>query len=98
MTVWVNRLSQLHSHSLLIDILPMSNISLDIEFAGGLELLFSNQRRHRVELPFEVPVDNSTDEGSLTATKNVDLAFLVVYLRDRLLKERPELFVEKDTV
>jgi ubiquitin related modifier 1 len=73
----------------------MSNISLDVEFGGGLELLFSNKRRHRIELPLKVPANNEASSGDL---KHVDLAFLVLYLRDRVLKERPELFVEKGTV
>lgn len=80
------------------------SVSLNIEFGGGLELLFSNQRRHRVELPRRVP-SNATNAHAITneitaevPMKDVDLAFLVLFLRDRVLKERPELFVEKGTV
>ncbi|KAI0827429.1 ubiquitin-like modifier 1 [Trametes gibbosa] len=82
----------------------MSSLSLKIEFGGGLELLFSNQRSHRVTISAHVPT--STSEAGLTAkerdadapTKPADLAYLVFWLRDNLLKERAELFVESGTV
>lgn len=64
----------------------MTTISLNVEFSGGLELLFSNQRKHIVSLP-------STVSGEST-----NLEYLIHYLRDKLLTERPELFVEKGTV
>jgi len=88
----------LHSASSLFP--SMSNISVKIEFGGGLELLFSNQRSHMLEVPSKVPRNNSTDHGNLKSSdlKDTDLTFLVLYLRDRLLKERPELFVENRTV
>ena len=37
-----------------------NRISLKVEFGGGLELLFSNQRSHRVTIPSTVPADNNT--------------------------------------
>jgi len=61
-------------------------ISLNVEFSGGLELLFSNERKHSVKVP-------RVNEGQPT-----DLAYLIHYLRDNLLKERAELFVEDGTV
>ncbi|KAG6831969.1 Ubiquitin- modifier 1 [Tephrocybe sp. NHM501043] len=66
----------------------MATISLKVEFSGGLELLFSNQRIHSINLPV---VEKST---STTPT----LQYLINYLRDNLLKEREELFVENGTV
>ncbi|TFK29519.1 ubiquitin related modifier 1 [Coprinopsis marcescibilis] len=75
------------------------NISLKIEFSGGLELLFSNQRSHKISIPSEVPKDNNTrlspPDGS---TKPADISYLVYYLRDHLLQERGELFEEDGTV
>ncbi len=82
----------------------MSNISVKIEFGGGLELLFSNKRSHLLQVPSKVPKDNTTDVladvGNLNSSdlKDADLTFLVLYLRNRLLKERPELFIENRTV
>ena len=97
-----------------------SLLSLKIEFSGGLELLFSNQRSHRVQIPSIVPIDNSTSPSaavpvsdiskdiptSITTpqsadvgkTKAADIAYLMYYLRDYLLKERVELFMEGGTV
>jgi ubiquitin related modifier 1 len=72
-----------------------STLSIDVEFGGGLELLFSNQRRHCLTIPTTVPVDNSTSEHT---EKSADVTYLIRYLRDNLLKERTELFVEGDIV
>jgi ubiquitin related modifier 1 len=78
----------------------MSTISLKIEFGGGLELLFSNKRSHRLTLPAAVPINNSTDITKATAepTRPIDVTYLIYYLKYHLLKERVELFMEKGTV
>ena len=62
------------------------SISLKVEFGGGMELLFSNQRSHHVTIP-------ATPDG-----KPADLTFLIFWLKDNLLKEREELFIEDKTV
>lgn len=55
---------------------------------GGLELLFSNQRKHQVALP-------STDENGQSA----NLAFLVRYLCQNLMADnRKENFIMDGTV
>lgn len=69
---------------------PMS-ISLRVEFGGGLELLFANIRSHKISIPAVVPNDDAE-------TKAADITYLIHYLRDHLLKERPELFIENETV
>ncbi|KAI0772790.1 ubiquitin-like modifier 1 [Trametes elegans] len=83
----------------------MSTISLKIEFGGGLELLFSNQRSHRISIPALVPASSGSSstqqkgEGDdAQPTKPADLSYLIFWLRDNLLKERAELFVENGTV
>ncbi|KAF8803366.1 ubiquitin related modifier 1 [Phlegmacium glaucopus] len=78
----------------------MPTLSLKIEFGGGLELLFSNKRSHRITLPATVPANNSTNTTSpvTEATKPVDITYLIYYLKDHMLKERVELFMEKGTV
>ena len=70
---------------------PPPTIRLQIEFSGGLELLFSHTRKHTVHLPATVPDPTGT-------TRPADASYLILYLRDNLLKERPELFEEKGTV
>jgi len=76
-------------------------LSLKIEFGGGLELLFSNQRSHNISIPSRVPEDDSASslppEGGV-ATKAADITYLIHHLRVHLLKERPELFMENKTV
>ncbi|KAG5652071.1 Ubiquitin- modifier 1 [Sphagnurus paluster] len=66
----------------------MTTISVKVEFSGGLELLFSNQRSHAVTIPSTDPTDSAP----------TNLQYLITYLRDNLLKERVELFVENETV
>ncbi|KAJ6481728.1 ubiquitin-related modifier 1 [Mycena sanguinolenta] len=72
------------------------SISLKVEFSGGLELLFSNQRSHKLSVPALVP--KSYGEAASGGTKPADITFLIHYLRDNLLKERAELFMENSTV
>lgn len=61
--------------------------SVRVEFCGGLELLFSNRKSHTVEIPM------STVDG-----KPADVNYLIHWLRDNLLEEREELFLENDTL
>ncbi|KAI1792823.1 ubiquitin-like modifier 1 [Ganoderma leucocontextum] len=84
----------------------MSTISLKIEFGGGLELLFSNQRSHRIDLPALVPAPASASaspaspstDNSEPPKQPADVTYLLLWLRDNLLKEREELFIENGTV
>ena len=55
-----------------------------------MELLFSNQKSHKIDLPAKVT------EGD--KEKPVDVQYLIFWLRDNLLKEREELFIENGTV
>lgn len=83
-------------------------VSVKVEFGGGLELLFANQRTHRVALPARLPSPASgtaspsngeqIDVLAAAAGRPADVAYLIHWLRDNLLTERPELFVEGDTV
>ncbi|KAF6751656.1 ubiquitin-related modifier 1 [Ephemerocybe angulata] len=78
-----------------------SSVTIKVEFSGGLELLFSNQRSHTLTLPAAVPTDNATTvpvSSTTEATKPADITYLIHYLRDHLLKERAELFEENGTV
>ena len=57
---------------------------LTLEFAGGAELLFGKQKIHSIDLPEqETPWTIRT---------------LLVWIRDHLLRERPELFIQGDSV
>ncbi|KAI6041614.1 ubiquitin-like modifier 1 [Pisolithus marmoratus] len=72
----------------------MSTITVKIEFGGGLELLFGNKRVHSISLPSF----DSTRGLVEKKEKPLDVQYLMHYLRARLLTERPELFMEDDTV
>ncbi|KAG9193611.1 hypothetical protein G6011_03646 [Alternaria panax] len=69
----------------------MSNdatIPITIEFSGGLEILFANQKKYDLALP-------AKDESGESA----NVAFLVRHLCDKVMKDpRKELFVLDDTV
>ena len=71
----------------------IETIPVKVEFGGGLELLFSNQRSHQVSLPSRVPQTSQQSDS-----KPADVNYLINYLRDNLLKERAELFVENGTM
>jgi ubiquitin related modifier 1 len=77
----------------------MSTLNVKVEFGGGLELLFSNQRSHRVTIPADVPLSSKpADAENSTERKAADITYLMYWLRDNLLKEREELFIENGTV
>jgi ubiquitin related modifier 1 len=65
-------------------------VAVRVEFSGGLELLFGNQTHHRVVIPKLVDVEGSS--------RRANVKYLIQYLRENLLKERAELFVENETV
>ncbi|KAI1738469.1 Urm1-domain-containing protein [Xylaria scruposa] len=63
-------------------------LSIVVEFTGGLEMLFSDQRRHAISMP-------ATGKNGNPAT----IAYLVDYLCENTMKDvRKELFVLDDHV
>ncbi|XP_035391092.1 ubiquitin-related modifier 1 isoform X3 [Electrophorus electricus] len=59
-------------------------IAIHLEFGGGAELLFDGVKDHHVTLPSQ--------------SEPWDMKQLLVWIRGNLLKERPELFVQGDSV
>ncbi|KAG8163428.1 hypothetical protein KVR01_006725 [Diaporthe batatas] len=58
-------------------------VSITVEFSGGLEMLFSDQRQHKLAIP-------AHDKDS----KPVTIAYLIDYLCQHVMKDsRKELFV-----
>jgi len=64
----------------------MTNITFTVEFGGGLELLFSRLKAHTVTM--------TCAEGEMT----IPVADVLVHMRDKMLTERAELFMQDDTV
>ncbi|EMC98440.1 hypothetical protein BAUCODRAFT_32481 [Baudoinia panamericana UAMH 10762] len=65
-----------------------SGLPLTVEFTGGLELLFSNQRKHKLEIP-----------RNDTKGQPANVGFLITWLRHNLIDDpRQEMFVLGDTV
>ncbi|XP_067254330.1 ubiquitin-related modifier 1 isoform X2 [Chanodichthys erythropterus] len=59
-------------------------LGLHLEFGGGAELLFDGVKNHHVTLP------DQSDPW--------DMKQLLAWIRGNMLKERPELFMQGDTV
>ncbi|KAK6195999.1 hypothetical protein SNE40_001310 [Patella caerulea] len=59
-------------------------MEISLEFSGGAELLFDNNKKHDVILP---------DQKEKWNIKN-----LLVWMKDNMLRERPELFLQGETV
>eukprot|EP00297_Palpitomonas_bilix_P015779 CAMPEP_0113905790 /NCGR_PEP_ID=MMETSP0780_2-20120614/24284_1 /TAXON_ID=652834 /ORGANISM="Palpitomonas bilix" /LENGTH=101 /DNA_ID=CAMNT_0000900111 /DNA_START=60 /DNA_END=365 /DNA_ORIENTATION=- /assembly_acc=CAM_ASM_000599 len=59
-----------------------------VDFGGGLELLFGDEKKITVELT----------EAELAAPGGRTLKGLIKVLKDRFVQERPELFVAGDSV
>ncbi|KAH9305318.1 hypothetical protein KI387_009722, partial [Taxus chinensis] len=53
---------------------------------GGLELLFQSVRTHNVDVPVK------------TGEKQLTMEALLFWIRDKLLKERPEMFMKGKSV
>ncbi|XP_038601485.1 ubiquitin-related modifier 1 [Tachyglossus aculeatus] len=59
-------------------------VSVLVEFGGGAELLFDGVKKHLVTLPSQA--------------EPWDIRHLLVWIQNNLLKERPELFIQGDSV
>ncbi|KAH0543353.1 Ubiquitin- modifier 1 [Glutinoglossum americanum] len=65
-----------------------SQIPITVEFTGGLEMLFSDQRKHQISV-------SPRDENGNAA----NVAFLIRYLCEEVMKDqRKDLFVLEETV
>ncbi|EIE91536.1 hypothetical protein G6F46_010407 [Rhizopus delemar] len=65
----------------------MTDLTIHVEFSGGMELLFNNVSKHTLQ----IPAKQSSGEPSR-------LQELIFYIRDKMMTEKQDLFVEKDTV
>ncbi|BDD56473.1 Ubiquitin- modifier 1 [Monascus purpureus] len=80
--------SQVLSDSLVAGNNTSDLISITVEFTGGLELLFSNERTHNVSLP-----------AQLHNGIRPNITYLLQYLIDNVMKDqRRELFVLEGNV
>ncbi|CAH0404179.1 unnamed protein product [Chilo suppressalis] len=70
----------------------MSQLKVILQFSGGAELLFDKIKKREVELPVlekYLPQINKSEWS---------IRELLVWMKDNLLKERPELFLQGDSV
>ncbi|KAJ1658985.1 Ubiquitin- modifier 1 [Dispira simplex] len=64
-----------------------TTLHLKLEFSGGMELLFDKVKDHILDFP-----------ASLNGQTPSTLRDLLPWIRDNLLKEKPELFMAEGTV
>lgn len=74
-----------------------STLNLKIEFGGGLELLFSNERTHKIALPTRIPASSPAVKADAPDAP-ANITYLIYWLKENLLKERAELFEDNGTV
>ena len=67
-------------------------LDIRVDLSGGAELLFGGVREYRVSLPLGDGPGGGGGGGPWT------LRGLLVWIRDNLLRERPELFLKGETV
>ncbi|KAI9105702.1 ubiquitin-related modifier 1 [Phlyctochytrium arcticum] len=67
----------------------MGDLKICLQFSGGMELLFNNEK--------EIQAVLSTSDPHF-ASGPISIRQLLPWVRDNLLKERPELFMQGETV
>ncbi|XP_047522767.1 ubiquitin-related modifier 1 homolog [Pieris napi] len=70
----------------------MTTLKIQLQFGGGAELLFDKIKKREVELPSLKKYFPESENEKWTIKE------LLVWMKDNLLKERPELFVQGDSV
>lgn len=66
----------------------MSTLKIQLQFGGGAELLFDKIKKREIELPSLKKYFPESQNEKWTIKK------LLVWMKENLLKERPELFVQ----
>ncbi|KAI8074015.1 ubiquitin-related modifier 1 [Gongronella butleri] len=64
----------------------MADLTINVEFSGGMELLFNNERKHKISMPAQI-------DGRPTKLQD-----LLLHIRDDIMTEKKDLFVDNDTV
>ncbi|KAF9404732.1 Ubiquitin- modifier 1 [Podila epigama] len=68
-------------------------LNIDLQFSGGMELLFDNQKSIAAKVPAKFPLQSTGTSEEAHATTIKDL---IGWMATTLLKERPELFIGTD--
>ncbi|KPJ14057.1 Ubiquitin-related modifier 1-like [Papilio machaon] len=67
-------------------------LKLQLQFGGGAELLFDKIKKREIELPALNKYIPDSKDNKWT------IRHLLVWIKDNLLRERPELFLQGDSV
>ncbi|XP_045456300.1 ubiquitin-related modifier 1 homolog [Melitaea cinxia] len=70
----------------------METLKILIQFGGGAELLFDKIKKRNVELPALKKYFPDSQRDNWT------IRDLLVWIKENLLKERPELFLQGDSI
>jgi len=81
---------------------PVEQIQVKVDFGGGLEILFNNQRSHTISLPARVATQINSNPTTTTTAEGrpADVSALIDHLKDNVLSDRKRagLFAENGTV
>ncbi|RSH86851.1 Ubiquitin- modifier 1 [Apiotrichum porosum] len=64
-------------------------LEIRLEFGGGLHLIFSQQPKHTIFLPRTTPGADA---------RPADIRYLIAYMKDNLVSEREDMFVDGEGV
>ncbi|XP_013193847.2 ubiquitin-related modifier 1 [Amyelois transitella] len=70
----------------------MAELKINLRFGGGAELLFDKIKRREIELPPLKKCYPDLEQDSWRIRE------LLIWIKDNLLRERPELFLQGDSV
>ncbi|KAF9120947.1 Ubiquitin- modifier 1 [Mortierella sp. 14UC] len=68
-----------------------ATLRIELQFSGGMELLFDNQKTIHAKVPAFFPLNASADVRHAATIRD-----LISWTASNLLKERPELFIGTD--
>ncbi|KAF9178508.1 Ubiquitin- modifier 1 [Haplosporangium sp. Z 11] len=69
---------------------PNNTLRIELQFSGGMELLFDNQKMIKANVPAFFSTESTTDKHAAT------IRDLIGWIASTQLKERPELFIGPD--
>ncbi|KAF9157352.1 hypothetical protein DFQ27_005330 [Actinomortierella ambigua] len=67
----------------------MATLNINLQFSGGMELLFDNQKSINVQIP-------STFSDKAVEKHATNMRDLIAWTAENLVQERPELFLGND--
>ncbi|ORZ13349.1 ubiquitin-like modifier 1 [Lobosporangium transversale] len=71
-------------------------LQIELQFSGGMELLFDNQKTIQADVPAFFPIVTKDTDTNQQERHAATIRDLIAWTSIELLKERPELFIGDD--